>query len=196
MLQHTVRRIVEPDTEPLTLPGVKRHCNVIAEDEDALLWSLIHAAREQVETEANRSLVTQTWRMRLHTFPSDRYIELPRPPLIAVTSIVYVDSDGVAQTVDDDDYDVDADREPGAIWLAEDVDWPSDLADQANAVTITYTAGYGDPDDVPRRAKQAMLLLVGHWYRQREAVGTSSFATEIPLAYRALINSLRVGVYP
>ena len=80
------------------------------------------------------------------------------------------------------------------IWWDADYTLPT-LGDDANPVLVTYVAGYGAAASaVPQRAKQAILLLVGHWYRQREAVGRAE--GEVALAYRRLIRSLCVGVYP
>jgi uncharacterized phage protein (predicted DNA packaging) len=39
--------------------------------------------------------------------------------------------------------------------------------------------------------KMAVLLLVGHWYTNREAVVTGTITTSLPLAYESLINSYR-----
>jgi len=40
--------------------------------------------------------------------------------------------------------------------------------------------------------KVAMLLLVGHWYDNREAVAVNSSAVVLPLAYQMLINPYRI----
>jgi len=39
--------------------------------------------------------------------------------------------------------------------------------------------------------KVAMLMLVAHWYRHREAVSTGTNAIELPLAYKALLFAER-----
>jgi uncharacterized phiE125 gp8 family phage protein len=193
MLEYSLTRTVEPAIEPVSLSEVKRHANVVATDDDGFLSSLIAAAREQVESDTGRALITQTWRLKLHDWFGD-LIELPRAPLQSVTSIKYFDADNVEVTLPAAYYDVDADRTPGVIWRDPDYTWPM-VSDQANAVTITYKAGYGDAAaTVPARAKQAIALLVGHWYRSREAVGT--VGTEVALAYQRLVNGLRVGNYP
>ena len=192
MLEYSLTRTVEPTVEPVSLAEAKRHANVVATDDDTLISALLQAAREQVESDASRALVTQTWRLKLHSFFAD-LIELPRPPLVSVTKIEYLDLDNVSQTLPAAYYHVDADRSPGVIWRDEDYTWPT-LSDRPNAVTITYVAGYGAAAAVPARAKQAILLLVGHWYRSREAVG--QVGSEIALAYQRLINGLRAGSYP
>lgn len=192
MLNYSLTRTAAPAVEPVTLAEAKRHANVVASDDDDLITALIVAAREQVESDTGRALITQTWRLKLHAFFADK-LELPRPPLQSVTSVKYLDLSEVEQTLAATYYDVDTDREPGVIWRDEDATWPS-TSDEVNAVTITYKAGYGNAAaNVPGRAKQAILLLVGHWYRCREAVGTVGI--EVQLAYQRLINGLRFGAY-
>lgn len=39
--------------------------------------------------------------------------------------------------------------------------------------------------------KLAALLLIGHWYTNREAVVTGTIATTLPLAYESLIHPYR-----
>jgi len=193
MLDYSLTRTVEPTIEPVTLSEAKRHANVVASDDDTLITALIQAAREQVESDCSRALITQTWRLKLHEWFAD-WLDVPRAPLQSVTSIKYLDPDDVEQTLPAAYYDVDADRTPGVIWKDPDYTWPM-VSDQANCITILYKAGYGDAAAaVPARAKQAILLLVGHWYRTREAVG--QLGPEIALTYQRLINGLRVGNYP
>jgi len=195
MLKYSLTRAADPSVEPATLAEAKRHANVVASDDDDFITSLIIAAREQVESDTSRALITQTWRLKLHEFFADKF-ELPRPPLQSVSSIKYLDLDEAEQTLGATNYDVDTDREPGVIWRDEDATWPT-ISDEVNAVTITFVAGYGDAaSDVPARAKHAILLLVAHWYRSREAVTIGTISKEIELAYQRLVNGLKVGNYP
>lgn len=192
MLDHSLTRTVDPTSEPVTLDEVKLQINVVADDEDALLDSYIQTAREMVEAYSNRALLAQTYRLKLHEWPGDR-IELPRPPLQSVTSIQYYDTADVLQTLSASYYSVDTDREPGVIWQDEDLEWPV-TNDHKNCIIITYVAGYASVSKVPYRAKQAMLLLIAHWYRCREAVG--QVGEPIALAFQSLVNSLKPGGYP
>ena len=195
MLEYSLTRTSDPSLEPVTLAEAKRHANVVASDDDDYITHLIVAARELVEGDTSRALITQTWRLKLHEFFADK-IELPRPPLQSVSSIKYLDTDDNEQTLSSTYYDVDTDREPGVVWRDEDTSWPT-ISDEPNAVTITYIAGYGDDAaDVPQRAKHAIKLLVGHWYRSREAVIVGTITKEIEMAYERLIRSLKAGGYP
>lgn len=181
-------RTVAPVTEPVHLDEVRDHLRVDITDDDTLIEALITAAREYVEQASRRALVTQTWRYNLDQFPAADEIELPRPPLKSVTSITYRDSDGTTHTLASSVYEVDTDSQPGRVRLAYGEDWPSDTLAETNPVRITFVAGYGDADDVPKRWKQAILLLVGHWYENREAVMVGSIPREIPFAVESLIN--------
>jgi hypothetical protein len=72
-------------------------------------------------------------------------IELAKPPLIEVLSITYIDSNGDVQTMDEADYHVVRKVGPkcrrSVIELVEGGSWPSTRL-QADAVTVTYRAGY------------------------------------------------------
>jgi hypothetical protein len=67
------------------------------------------------------------------------------PPLIEVLSITYIDSNGDVQTMDEADYHVVRKVGPkcrrSVIELVEGGSWPSTRL-QADAVTVTYRAGY------------------------------------------------------
>lgn len=53
-------------------------------------------------------------------------------------------------------------------------------------------------DTVGENVRQAMLLLIAHWYRNREAVLVGSISAVVPLTYMALLSTERLyppGVY-
>lgn len=197
----TLKRTVNPVLEPVSLADAKAHARVDITDDDALIESLIVRARSFCEEQTRRSFITSTWRMSLDRFPCGplerfqgpaveaRDILLPRPPLIAVTSIAYLDTNGAAQTVASTDYIVSNDDEPARLALAYGKDWPDTLP-QLNAVTITYTAGYGATRaDVPEQIKHAMLMLVSHWYENREAIGFNMQSNKVDFAVDSLLST-------
>lgn len=59
-----------PAVEPVTLAEAKLHLRVDIADDDAMITSLIKAAREFCETELRQALITQQWRLLLDSFPS------------------------------------------------------------------------------------------------------------------------------
>lgn len=182
-----------PTSEPVTTAEAKVHLRVDVSDDDTLIAALIVAARQSLEEINGRSLYTTTWKLILDSWPARPYIALPRPPLASVTSVSYVDSDGATMVWDAANYVVETLRTPGRIHLAEDVDWPSASLRAASPITITYVAGWPTTGAIPQRYKQAILLLVGHWYENRESVATSGAVPKsIPLAFESLALMDRV----
>jgi uncharacterized phiE125 gp8 family phage protein len=138
--------VTAPAYEPISLSSVKLWLRVDQTTEDALIGSLIVAARSWIEQVTRRALITQTWDWRLSAFPSDESeLRVPKAPLQSVTSITYLDSAGTSQTWSTSDYDVSTPAGPeaqmGRIQLAYTEDWPSTY-DEINAVTVRFVAGY------------------------------------------------------
>jgi len=189
-----LKRTVDPTEEPVSVTEAKAHLRVDLADDDLLIGSLVTAARQYIEDTAARALCTQTWRLSLDEWPTIGYIELPRPPLQTVSSIVYTDSAAVAHTFSTDYYDVDTDSEPGRVVLEYGDTWPTGTLASTNPIQVTYVAGYGAVASVPQHLKQAILLLTAHWYENREAVMVAQGTTiqNLPLAIDSLIWLNRV----
>lgn len=191
-----LKRTVEPACHPVTLAQAKAQCRVDGSDEDAVFTGLIGAATSWVERKIGRSLITQEWRYTRDSFP--RYLLcLPMPPLQADASedvtITYYDTNGTSTTLDDAEYTVDADSEPARI--EPETSWPA-TEERIAAVTVTYTAGYGNsPEDVPMPIRQAILLLVGHWYQNREDVVTGTITGQLENSVDALLAAYWTGEY-
>lgn len=156
--QATYKTTSEPATEPVTLGELKDTLRVLVNEFDEELLRILKTARKAVENDTRRRFITQTVALYLdYWLPSDT-IELRIAPVSAVTSIQYVDEDGSTQTFASSKYQTDFDHTPPRIMLVESEQWATDIADQVvKAVTVTMTAGYGDPDDVPHEAKLAII---------------------------------------
>ena len=187
-----LRVITPPAEEPVSLETVKEHLRIDLDTEDALLELYLATAREKAEGLAWRAFITQTLELILDEWPADGFLKLPRPPLQSVVSVKYLDKDGVEATWTD--YQVDARSEPGKIYFKST---PSTALYPSGAIAVRFTAGYGDaPTDVPQTMSQAMLMLIGHWYENREATTGNNYQVfEVPLGpKRALINERPEGL--
>lgn len=192
MSRQSTAVVTPPSEEPATTAEAKAHLRVDSNSEDTLIGSLVTAARQYVEGATGRALVTQTLRTKLDDFPdSDDAIRLPRAPVQSVSSVTYLDEDGASQTFASSDYVTLLDLEPAEIALKADASWPA-TAMQRGAVTVTYVAGYGAASAVPQAVKHAILLLVGHWYANREAVAPGQGVSEVPMGLHSLISLLAV----
>lgn len=178
-----------PAVEPISTAEAKAHIRVDHSDDDTYIDTLVSAARQDTERVTWRQMITATYTLTLDRFPENvDFIELPRPPLQAVSSITYVDVNGDTQTWADTNYTVATGGGAGRVNLVAGKVWPS-MQTRFNSVTITYTAGYGDAStDVPEVLRQGMLLKIGHWYENREAVVIGGTPMSLPIATERIDN--------
>lgn len=161
-----------PSTEPLDLGEVKTFGRIIEtdsdEESDALLRSLITAARRKAEAYTGRSFINTTWDFALDRAPDKTYLQLPVAPLSSVTSVTYYPDTDVATAWASSNYIVDTYSEPGRITLKTGASWPSDLRPSA-AFVVRFVAGYGSlASDVPEDIRQALRILVQSHSEHRE----------------------------
>jgi uncharacterized phiE125 gp8 family phage protein len=182
-----------PVAEPVTLTEAKAQLRVDGTDDDTFITSIISVARRQVENETNRALISQTWEMALDKFPCDRYMKIPRPPLQSITSVTYYDLAGASYVMPATDYLVDTYSEPGRVALKNAASWPGTALREANGVIIRFVAGYGAAGtSVPDEIRQAILLLIGHLYENREAVNDGRNVQTLPLGVDRLLMPMRI----
>lgn len=159
--------VVLPNSEPVSLEEVALHVKQDSSDDDVSLESWIIAAREVVEAHTGRALISRTLQLSLDGFYSS-CIRLPYAPLVQVNSVLYYDEDDNEFTLDPASYQVDTVAEPGAIVQKRGYTWPTLTLRPRNGVVIEYVAGYGEADQVPQIFKQAILMLIKHWDRNRD----------------------------
>jgi uncharacterized phiE125 gp8 family phage protein len=179
--------VTPPTTEPVTIAEAKLSPSfrVSVSGDDAQIGSLITAARELGEAITKRAFMPTTFEYVLDEFPYSRgwlrqssfEIALPCPPLISVTSIKHIDSNGVEQTLAPTEYVVDTNSEPGRVYLAYGKSWPS-LRDTPNAIRIRYVAGYAGA--VPEAIKTWIKMRAGTMYDNPQAIVVGSTVMSIP----------------
>jgi uncharacterized phiE125 gp8 family phage protein len=182
--------LLEPPAAPLvTLAEGQVHLRAEDPLEASLLQALVAAATAQAEAYCRRRFVTQRWRATFDRFPAGALV-LPHPPLASVETVTYVDPAGVVQTLASLDFVVRTTETPGEVVPACGKDWPA-ARDVQDAVAVEFTCGYGAPDAVPASIKQAVLLLVGTLYANRETVAPVAMQP-IPHTAEWLLGPYRV----
>lgn len=193
--------------------------------EDEYIGRLIKSAYSTAEHDTRRHLlptglayVATAFGYAAATMPcgprgiTSNRIVLPGPPLIAVTSVEYVDQDGQEVELDSGAYTVVAPKGPRAehgyiVPNPMRSAWPQTSRDVPDAVTVSYTAGYEAPvgspvgspipvlpdTGVPQDVVSGMLLLIAEMYKQRSE-SVAGIATT-PAAIRAKDLFLRYRVY-
>lgn len=186
-----IKLITDVTTEPLTLDEVEAHLRIEADTQDTYLTPLITLAREYAENYTRRSLATKTLELILDVFPKVDYIELPKSPVQSVTSIKYKDYEGSETTWDSGNYIVSNDYLPAKIVLGYNKTYPIYTEYPTDSIRIRYVAGHNDSNPIPKSIKQAMLMLIGHLYENRELTSVADL-NEIPFSINALLYPFKI----
>jgi len=156
-----------PPAEPITLAEAKAFLRVDHDDEDALLETLIRAAREQLEAHLNIAMISRPMQIAVTGAGA---VKLPRWPIVSLDDVA---ADGVSTQ----DYTANLRARPAVVTIAAN-----------GPVEIAFTAGYGpSSDDVPAPLRQAMLLLIAQGFEHRD-----DSAARLPLMVDALTMPYRV----
>jgi uncharacterized phiE125 gp8 family phage protein len=219
-----VKVIDQPLDEQMTLEEAKLHLRVDddggsppAHPDDELIAVLISAAREWCEAYAGLSLAPKTleiggsgfgpqyWADGCYTYGCWTFnsqqmtssIELPFGPVNYVSSVTYIDGDGIEQTLASSDYVLDTYNRVARLYTSYGGMWPASQL-QPNAVKIRYIAGFdlvGESpivNPLPSSVLAAMKLVLGHLYENREQTAVVNNMMMIPLGAQALLDSFRV----
>ena len=171
----------------IDLALAKAHLRAEGSAEDGLIQSYLDAAAAHVEGVTGKLLtrreVVQDFARFGNAFGD--WLPLWWGPRPADLSIDYLDTDAVAQTL-----------VLGPFWgdrvYPMPTGWPTAL--DHSAIAVTYTAGFGDgvgETPVPADLVQAQLMLVAHWWTNREAVNVGNIVSEMPLAVDAILQRHR-----
>ena len=180
-----------PAQEPVTVSEAKAHLRVDGEAEDALIASLILTSRLHIESALGLALITQSWRVTYDRWPEAPQIELPLHPLQSVDEVRVIDPAGDATVVSASQYLVDIASQPPRLIRRTAIAVPGQ---PARGIEIDFTAGFGDdPDDVPAPIRQALLLLVAHWYEHRDPIEVGAADTAVPAAVSQLLLPYRIA---
>lgn len=204
----SLKKIVLPAVEPVSLAEVKKHVRVEHEDEDDYLLGLVMAARQYCELRVDRCFIDTRLEMTLDTFPADIELPLPLPPFSPTVGRQEIEikfKNVTLQELTVTEVEPTIVSAPGT-FLAHRSATPAMLTPNVNgywpvtgpirsAVTIRWWAGYGDSGaKVPRGIRHAILMLAGHWYLNREAVAPGSMGT-VPLGVDELLSTFSWGSY-
>lgn len=164
--------------------------------EDTIITDFIVVARDWCEKYQNRAYIDQIWELFLDDWPDGRQIDIPRPPLQSLSSLIYYGTGGTANTMTSTSYIVSGSATTsisrGRVSLAYGEVWPSESLQPADAIKIRFKAGYGSAaSSVPKRIKEAIKLLVGHWYEHREETDIKELPS-IPYGVKALLDFERI----
>jgi uncharacterized phiE125 gp8 family phage protein len=182
--------LTAPAVEPVSLAEAKAFLRVEHDDDNDVIAALVAGARIQVETQTRRALIMQDWRLVFDAWPPSGRIEVRPAPLRTLNAArIYVD-DNDSEAIDLDSLIVDtagsalvfpswAMRQPGRV---------------AAGIELDVSVGYGAAgSDVPEPLRQAIRLLIAHWYENRGViVAGQSAAAVLPASVPALLAPYRM----
>jgi hypothetical protein len=204
-----------PAVEPISLAEAKTHLRIDTADEDGLLQALILTSRLHIEVALNLALITQNWSCYFDQWPQHltgrgvplsppgaafanlapdtalaagaSALRLPLGPVKSVDAIrVYAD-DGTFAAIPVSGFAIDLFSRPARIARRSDTNLATP-GRALNGIEFAITAGFGAaPADVPAPIRQALLLLVAHWYEHRDPGEIGTNATQVPATVSALL---------
>lgn len=187
--------LASPASAPVDLDLLKDHLRVTSSDEDALVEVYAKAAGQLFEAKTNRRLISRSFRLDLESFPSQADpcgIELPFAPVSSVTHVRYYDTAGVLQTWSSSEYLLDATSHFPRVRVAPNYVYPAVQSERANAVQVTFVAGYGeDYEDVPEGIRLGVFFLAAHAYTTRVPVANGTM-TDVPKTLQYVIDAYKL----
>lgn len=182
------RLVTAPTTEPLTYTEVKNFLRLNDDSEQAFVTSLIAVARQLVEDRTWRPLISQVWAMQFdYEELSLNIYYINKSPLLSVQSVTYFDENDTLQTLAPSQYEVDIYGSPARFRL---INIP-EVKKRMNTLQVNFTCGYTNAASVPLPIKQAMYLIIGHLYENRQDVVTGTQVHEIPDSSKYLLEAYR-----
>ena len=183
--------LTPPAVEPVTLADAKQFLRVEHDDDDDVIAALIAAARVHVEAKTRRALISQTWRLTRDVWPAAGLLPILPVPLRQVTAIGVYRDDGMLQMLDVDAFHINATSAPAILAFERGaLPTPGRIC---GGIEIDIEVGYGgDPDNVPAPLRQAIRLLVAHWYENRSIIAASGEVASMPVSVSSLIAPFRV----
>lgn len=176
----------------LTTAEVKSHLKVDTTADDTLIDNLIIAATNSCQEYTNRFFITteitqygDNWSDVSELFKS--------PVQTTLFNVKYYDTAGVLQSLATTKYTLDNVSQPARLAPAPDESWPS-IIDGLNAIEVNYKVGVDNAADVDNAIKQALLLTIGHWYQNREAVIVGRQVNEMPMSAKYLLDQYKIQV--
>jgi len=173
---------------PVTLEEAKAHLRLLSSDLDVHVEGLLEAAVEYCESVIGRSLRTSTTLTQTYDGWPCNPVRFDRQPVLAIGSVKYRDPDDTEHTVTSNNYRLLPSSEASAVLEFDEGFVPETLAGRADAVTVTYVAGYEDP---PARAKAAILLKLSELFGNLDERKVTANERSI----NTLLGSLDWGCY-
>jgi len=193
--QHALVLVSAPASLPVSVAEAKAQMEVEHSDNDALIERFIKTAVRLVDATGvlGKAMITQSWGQWVK--PNPGKIRLLMGPIQSVDAVKYYNQSNVITTDTLSNYDVLGTPSHTVISPKSGYSWPTTYI-RSDAIKIEYTVGFGDASsDVPETVRHALMMLVAHYYenRENELIGVNS--KTLPFGFDELIGSERAHWY-
>lgn len=181
--------LTAPALEPVSLAEAKAFLRVEHDGDDGVIAALTASARIHLERQTRRGFVNQAWRLVRDRWPDNGRIEVRPGPLRSLDAARIYDAGGIAHSLDTQAFVPDL----STVSLAF-APWSLAAPGRSAAgIELDVTVGYGDAaSDVPESLRQAIRLLIAHWYDNRGQVSAGRSIAMLPTTVAALIAPYRM----
>lgn len=203
----------------VTLDEVKEHLVVDHDADDKLITRQILAAIAFAESRCELSLRLRRYRCFGPCWPAQG-VRLRYGPVRQLDKVAYIDTDNIEQTLGADTFQLVPHFGDYLLHFLEAP--PGITSGRLDAVSVSYTAGYGtvpsetvntlgypytlpivlgnvsgldetsEKNRLPDNIRQAIYMLVGHWYENREEVVVGTSSSPVAVAAEALLQQERI----
>lgn len=182
------------DVLPVSLTVAKAYLSIAVLDtsNDALITSLLKAARDFFEGLTNRSLTEITYKTYRDNF-RNRCFEIRKKPLISVTSVKYYDEDDTLQTINNANYYTQFTSGYSFIVFKDNFSIPSLSDDIGWPIEIIFKSGYtNSADNLPEDIANGLKAHVAYMFENR---GDCSGSVSTDIGVLPILTKLAVRKY-
>ena len=174
------------DLVPISI--ARAHVRALDDTEDNLLDYYLQAAIDYLGQQTNRVLGTATAVAYIDLDEVDEVVKFHGLNDVTAITVEYLNDQGAYAALDASEYTENL-AYPCSLDLTDA--YPADLSsDTDNLFKVTISCGAA-LSTLPRQYVQAALLLVGHYYNQREAEVIGQITSELKEGVRRLVMSAR-----
>jgi uncharacterized phiE125 gp8 family phage protein len=176
-----------------TVDRVRHNSRISDKYDDQWIVDALASATDYCERALECCIARSNWRLTLDSFPArDEPIHIPLWPIHQVAAISYTNTAGTTTTLDLANIVQPVGMSRYDLRPRFGINWPE--AQPPNGVRIEFSAGWAELAAVPATIQRAALMLISHWYENREATLIGVNSKEIELGFDSMIEMVRPGV--
>lgn len=184
------QRLTYPSTTILSLQEAKDHLRVTNTDDEPVIMDCIKAATGLVERYTNQFFLSGSCVVYLDAreFTAYNEIKIWAYPVNEITSIKYLDTNGVEQTFAASNYSTDLSDSPARILSTTIATVKQNIV---NAYRIYLNVGFLNRDKIDPELLNWIKIFIGFFYQTRQPEYTGQAVNEIAYKFQTALDKYR-----